>query len=113
MAFVIAQAASFRVLKSAFDNRSIMLGKMLASMTAWICCRLPAAIFEMVQQASFRMVSFGELSSCRIHGKALQLRISCVCVSLPVTMFPTARRAAETTLLLLCLETGNGSGLNF
>jgi len=50
-AFVIAQAASLRVLNSAFDWISMRTGKMLASMTAWICWRLPAVMFEMVQQA--------------------------------------------------------------
>uniref|UniRef100_A0A182M4E8 Uncharacterized protein n=1 Tax=Anopheles culicifacies TaxID=139723 RepID=A0A182M4E8_9DIPT len=83
---------------------SMMLGKMLASIAAWIWFRLPAAMFEIVQHASFRTASFVELSSCRIEGKALQFRISCVWVSLPVTMLPTARNAAETTLLWLCLQ---------
>uniref|UniRef100_A0A2M3ZMZ7 Putative secreted peptide n=1 Tax=Anopheles braziliensis TaxID=58242 RepID=A0A2M3ZMZ7_9DIPT len=102
VALVMAQAASFRVLKSAFPSNSIMLGKMLASIVACIWCRLPAAMFEIVQQASFRSASRDELSSCRMEGKALQFRISCVWLSFPVTMLPTARKAADTTLLLLC-----------
>ena len=57
VAFVIAQAASFRVLNSARDKMSIKTGKTLASMTAWICWRLPAVTLEIVQQASLRMLS--------------------------------------------------------
>ena len=54
---MIAQAASFRVLNSARDKMSIKTGKTLASMTAWICWRLPAVTLEIVQQASLRMLS--------------------------------------------------------
>ena len=57
VALVIAQAASFRVLNSARDKMSIKTGKTLASMTAWICWRLPAVTLEIVQQASLRMLS--------------------------------------------------------
>ena len=54
---MIAHAASFRVLNSARDKMSIKTGKTLASMTAWICWRLPAVTLEIVQQASLRMLS--------------------------------------------------------
>ena len=54
---MIAHAASFRVLNSARDRMSIKTGKTLASMTAWICWRLPAVTLEIVQQASLRMLS--------------------------------------------------------
>lgn len=104
VAFVTAQAASLRVLNSAFCRISINTGKIPASITACICSLLPAAIFEMVQHASFRIVSFDEDSKWRMHGNALQFRISWVCASSPVTILPTARRAADTTFWWLCLK---------
>ncbi len=63
MALLMAQQASFLVLKSAFWRMSMRGGMMLASMTAWICCDEPAVTLEMVQQASLRMPSLGDESS--------------------------------------------------
>lgn len=96
---VTAQAASLRVLYSAVLRMLMRRGKMLASMMAWICCMLPAAMFDMVQQVSLTIVSFSAFSSWYKAGRALQLSTTCVCVSSPVTMLPTARRAADVTLL--------------
>jgi hypothetical protein len=39
------------------------------------------------------------------HDNTEQLSTTCVCTSSPVTTLPTARRAAETTLLCVCLQT--------
>lgn len=103
VAFVIAHAASFLVLKSAVWSMVIKTENILASITAWICCRLPAAIFDIVQQASFRTVAFPEFSNCSMQGNALQFKMTCVCISSPVTMLPTARKAAVTTLVSGCL----------
>ena len=76
LVFVIAQAASFLVLNSAFPRMSIKAGKMLACMTAWICCLLPAVMLEMVQQASFRTLSLDALRRVNRQGSTEQFRIT-------------------------------------
>ncbi len=73
---VIAQAASFRVLNSALPRISMSTGKMLLSMTAWICCLFPAVMLEMVQQASLRMLSLLAYSRWSRHGRTEQFRIT-------------------------------------
>ena len=74
----MAQAASFRVLNSACLRISISIGNTLPSIAAWICCRFPAVIFEIVQQASFRILSFVALNSCSKHGNTEQLSMTWV-----------------------------------
>jgi len=74
--------------------------------TAWICCRLPAVMFDIVQHTSLRIDSFKLVPSrWSRQGRTLQLRTSCVWTSSPVTMLPTARNAAATTLGDWCLPT--------
>lgn len=104
VALVMDQAASLRVLNSSCRKMWIRTGKMLASMTAWICCRLPAVMFETVHDASFRIDSFSDDSKCRMCGSAPLFSMTWVWTSSPVTMFPTARRAAFTMLFESCLE---------
>jgi len=98
VALVIAQAASFLVLNSALCKMSIRTGKILASITAWICSRFPAVMFEIVQQASFRILSLLAPSKFKRQGKTEQFKMTWVWTSSPVTMLPTALKAADTTL---------------
>lgn len=104
VALVIDHAASFRVLNSSFFSIWINTGNIRASMTAWICWRLPAVIFDIVHDASFRIDSFSDDSKCRMWGNAPLFRITCVWTSSPVTILPTARRAALTMLCESCLN---------
>lgn len=104
VALVMAQAASLRVLNSAWRRMSMSAGKMSASMTAWIWCALPAVMLDSVQQASLRSGSAAWRSSASSAGSGAQLSTACVCASSPVTTLPTARSAADTTVLLLCLR---------
>ena len=73
---VMAHAASFLVLNSALPRISMRTGKMLASITIWICCRFPAVMFEMVQHASLRMLSLLAFSSWSRQGRTEQLRMT-------------------------------------
>ena len=113
VAFVKAHAASLRVLNSAFPKISINTGNIFASITlykkqnqvnskvksfkvnfsTWICWRLPAVMFEIVQHASLRILSFGDVNKCTRHCITEQFKTICVCVSSPVTILPTARNA--------------------
>lgn len=110
VALVIDQAASFRVLNSSFFNMWINTGNICASMTAWICWRFPAVIFDIVHDASFRIDSFSDDSKCRMWGNAPLFKITWVWTSSPVTMFPTARSAALTMLCESCLASKKQCG---
>lgn len=103
VALVMDHAASFRVLNSSFFRIWIRTGKMLASITAWICCRLPAVIFDIVHDASLRIDSFSDDSKWSMCGRAPLFRITWVWMSSPVTILPTARKAALTILCESCL----------
>lgn len=104
VALVIEQAASFRVLNSSFFNMWINTGNICASITAWICWRFPAVIFDIVHEASFRIDSFSEDNRCKMWGNAPLFKITWVWTSSPVTMLPTARSAALTMLCESCLD---------
>lgn len=107
VALVIDHAASFRVLNSSFFSMWIKTGNICASITAWICCRFPAVIFDIVQDASFRIDSFSDDSRCKIWGNAPLFNITWVWTSSPVTILPTARSAALTMLCESCLLDAN------
>ena len=66
-------------LNAALPRMSIRTGKTLASMTAWICCRLPAVMLLIVQHASFLTLSFIDvpLSNDSRHGSTEQFSITC------------------------------------
>mmetsp|Transcript_14385 Transcript_14385/g.35664 ORF Transcript_14385/g.35664 Transcript_14385/m.35664 type:complete len:234 (+) Transcript_14385:196-897(+) len=97
VAFEIDHAASFLMSNSAVASRCTSGGMMLASITAWICSRVPAVMLEMVQHASLRMPFFGLLSSASSRGSAPQLSTHCVWWSSPVTMLPAVRSAGVCT----------------
>eukprot|EP00966_Prymnesium_polylepis_P057039 1321195-Prymnesium_polylepis.1 len=91
------QAASFLMSNSATCSRCINGGMMFASMTAWICSRVPAVMLEIVQHASFRMPFFGLPRRANSLASAPQLITHCVWLSSPVTMFPAVRNAGVCT----------------
>src|SRR6056297_2204841 len=88
VAFEMDHAASFLMSNSAVASSSTSGGTMFASMTDWICSRVPAVILEMVQHASLRMPFLGELSSASSRDRAPQLITCCVWLSSPVTILP-------------------------
>mmetsp|Transcript_18048 Transcript_18048/g.46638 ORF Transcript_18048/g.46638 Transcript_18048/m.46638 type:complete len:268 (-) Transcript_18048:483-1286(-) len=96
------QAASFLMSNSAVWSSCTNGGTTFASITAWICSRVPAVMFEMVQQASLRIPFLGDASSLSSLGSTPQLITACVCMSSPVTMFPAVRRAGVCTLACAC-----------
>ena len=91
------QAASFLMSNSATDSKCTRGGMMFASMTAWICSRVPAVMLEMVQQASLRIPFFGLDRSASSLERAPQLITHWVWLSSPVTMFPAVRKAGVWT----------------
>lgn len=113
VALVIDQAASFRVLNSSFFKIWINNGNILASMTAWICCRFPAVMFDIVHEASFRIDSLSDDSKCKIWGRAPLFKMTWVWVSSPVTMLPTALKAALTVLWAEVLQKPKGQNIEF
>ena len=62
VALEMDQAASFLISTSAVARRCTSGGTTFASMTAWICSRVPAMMFEIAQHASLRMPFFCEWS---------------------------------------------------
>ena len=66
VALEMDQAASFLISTSAVARRCTSGGMTFASMTAWICSRVPAVMFEIALHASLLMPFLGELS-CTEH----------------------------------------------
>mmetsp|Transcript_5160 Transcript_5160/g.11211 ORF Transcript_5160/g.11211 Transcript_5160/m.11211 type:complete len:420 (-) Transcript_5160:345-1604(-) len=97
VAFEIDHAASFRMSNSAVASRCTSGGMMFASITDWICSRVPAVMLEMVQHASLRIPFLGELRRASSRGSAPLLITCCVWLSSPVTMLPVVRSAGVCT----------------